>query len=195
MLRKSIEGAGGFRLDLPRVAAVVTCRARGTDNALTVTWHSPLSEDPPLIGVAIRPRRLSYELILEAKAFAINLLPLEKADLVAALGGSSGRQGDKFDRFRLAKEKPLKISAPIMHEAYAAYECTLEDHRTYGDHDWLVGRVVAAHYDEAVLRDGALDITRVNPALYLSADQYGTTDRNSVRHLPRGDTAKRLGVA
>lgn len=192
MLRKTIEGAGGFTLDNPRVAAVVTCRGKGTFGALTATWHCPLSADPPLFGVSVRPKRFSYDLILESKEFAVNFLPLEKADIVAALGGSTGRQGDKFDKFRLAKEKALKISAPIMHEAYAVYECVLQDHKTYGDHEWLVGLVVACHYDETMLKDDALDLSRFSPALYASGERYISIDRASMRHLPRGETAKRL---
>lgn len=192
MLRKSVEGAGGFKCDHPRLAVVVTCHARGVDNSLTVTWHSPLSEQPPLFGIALRPRRLPYELILEAKEFAVNFLPFESSELVAALGGLSGRQGDKFQRLHLSREKGLKTSAPLIHEAYAAYECVLQEHRAYGDHDLLVGLVVASYIGDTLLKDDSLDIARVAPALYLSEERYATIDKLSVRHLPRGESARRL---
>ncbi|MBI2855130.1 MAG: flavin reductase family protein [Chloroflexi bacterium] len=193
MLRKTIEGAGSFRLDYPRLVAVVTCHARDMDNALTLAWHSPVSQRPPLIGIALSPKRLSHELIMEAGEFAINFLPIEKAELFAALGGSTGRQGNKFDRLHMARERGVKTSCPLLHEAYAAYECKVREHHTYGDHEWFVAEVVAAHFDQDVIgEDGTVDITKVRPALYLSGHRYATSEGTSVRYLPPGDTARRL---
>jgi flavin reductase (DIM6/NTAB) family NADH-FMN oxidoreductase RutF len=138
------------------------------------------------MGIAIFPHRFSCELILESGEFGINFLPLEKAELVASVGGCSGRDVDKFQRFHIGKEQALKTTVPILEEAYAAYECKLVDHRTYGDHTWLVGEVVATHFEEGLLTDkGVLNLERVSPALYITADLYVTTARDSLRFLDR----------
>ena len=186
MVKRAVEGDGGFSHHYPRVPAVVTCHARGKDNAMTAAWHTSLSFKPPLMGIALFPHRFSCELILESEEFGLNFLSLEKAKLVASVGGCSGRDVDKFGKFHIGKEQALKTTVPILEEAYAAYECKLVDHRTYGDHIWLVGEVVATHFEEGLFTDkGVLDLEQVSPALYLTADLYVTTDRDSLCFLDR----------
>jgi flavin reductase (DIM6/NTAB) family NADH-FMN oxidoreductase RutF len=186
MAEKCIEGAEGFSHHYPRLAAIVTCHAQGKDNAMALAWHAPLSFRPPLIGVSIALKRFTYEIILETGEFGINFLPLEKAKLIAAVGGSSGRGVDKLLMFGMEKEQPLKTSVPILKDAYAAYECKLVDHRTYGDHEWFVGQVVATHFlEEAFNAKGVLDLKQVAPALYLGAELYVSTDKDRVELLDR----------
>jgi flavin reductase (DIM6/NTAB) family NADH-FMN oxidoreductase RutF len=186
MAKMHIEGAGRFYHHNPRVPAIVTAHARGKDNAMAASWHSAISFKPPLIGVAIAPKRFTYQLILEGKEFGLNFLPLERAEVIAALGGSSGSEVDKFQKFGIKKAKPLRTSVSILEDAYAAYECSLIDHRTYGDHEWLVGEILATHFEEGVLtNEGILDLERVAPALYLGADFYITAAGDSLRLLER----------
>lgn len=186
LAKKHIEGTGGFYHHYPRSAVIITCHALGKDNAMTVAWHSSVSKNPPLIGISISPKRFTYEQILEAWEFGINFLSLEKAEVIAALGGVSGRQTDKFQKFKLEMERPLKTTAPILKDAYAAYECKLVEHKTYGDHEWFVGEVVATHFEEeAFTPRGIIDLAHVNPALFLGAELYAATAKDSIRHLER----------
>lgn len=191
MAKRNIEGAGSFYHHHPRVPAIVTAHARGKDNAMTASWHGALSFKPPLIGVCIAAKRFTYQLILESREFGINFLPAEKAELIAALGGSKGSEVDKFQKFGIKKVKPLKTSVPILEDAYAAYECKLIDHRTYGDHELLVGEVLVTHFEEGVLTDKeTLDLERVAPTLYLGADFYATAAKDSLRFLDRNAYGK-----
>ena len=191
MAKKQVTGTGGFHHHYPRLAVIVTCQARGKDNAMTVAWHSSVSQNPPLIGISISPKRFTYELILEAKEFAINFISLEKAELLAAVGGASGRAIDKFQKFNIAREQPIRTKAPILADAYAAYECKLVGHNTYGDHEWLVGEVVATHYgEEAFTPAGIIDLAGVNPALFIGSEFYATTSKEQSRHLERARYGK-----
>jgi len=131
-------------------------------------------------------------LILEAKEFGINFMPMDKAELIASVGGISGREVDKFQRFGIAGEKPLKTSVPILKDAYASYECKLVDHKVYGDHVWVVGQILATHFDEDLFaREQVLDLKRVSPALYLGAELYTTPAKDIIRHLDRKVYGKR----
>jgi flavin reductase (DIM6/NTAB) family NADH-FMN oxidoreductase RutF len=191
MAKRHIEGAGNFHHHNPRVPTIVTAHAGGRDNAMAASWHGSISFKPPIIGVAIAPRRFTYQLILEGKEFGLNFLPLEKVELIAALGGSKGSEVDKFQKFGIKKVKPLKTSVPILEDAYAAYECKLIDHRTYGDHEWVVGEVLATHFEEGAFTDeGIPDLERVAPVLYLGADLYATAAKYSIRILNRKAYAK-----
>jgi len=170
----------------PAVTAIVTVRHGNRSNALAVAWNFPLSVDPPLFGVAISPKRYSHELIVEAKEFAVNFVPLEKAELIAAVGGTSGRAVDKFKRYRIEAERPLKINSPILRDAYASYECRVVNRVEAGDHDIFIGEIVALHYQEDAFDEkGTLNLHKVSPALYLGSEQYLGTARDTLRRLDR----------
>lgn len=186
MSKISTESVGQFYQHYPKVAAIVTASARGKKNAMAAAWHSSVSFKPPLYGVSIAPKRFTYQLILESKEFGINFVPFEAAELVASVGGSGGSEVDKFQKFGISEERPLKTSVPILKDAYAAYECKLVDSKTYGDHVWVVGEIVAVHFvDDAFTVKGVLDLSRLSPALYLGAELYATMDKESVRLLDR----------
>jgi len=186
------EEVGEFYQHYPKVAAVLTVNAGGKRNAMAAAWHSAISFKPPLYGVAVAPKRFTYQLILESKEFGINFVPFEAAELVASVGGSGGKEIDKFIKFDIAEEKSLKTSVPILKDAYAAYECKLVDNRTYGDHVWVVGEIVAVHFiDDVLTSKGTLDLDRLKPTLYLGAEFYMTTDRESVRLLDRNTYGRR----
>ena len=180
------EGVGSFYQHYPKTACVVTAHARGKDNAMTAAWHTSLSGKPPLYGVAIAPKRFTYQLITESGEFGVNFLPFANAELIAAIGGSRGEELDKFLRFSIARDKPVKTVVPILKDAYAAYECRLVEDREYGDHRWLVGEIVATHIQkEAFAVDGTLNLGNINPTLYLGQELYSTVLADSVRSLDR----------
>ncbi|PJH75983.1 MAG: flavin reductase, partial [Anaerolineae bacterium CG_4_9_14_0_8_um_filter_58_9] len=157
----------------PAVAAVVTVRSGERMNAMACAWHSALSFTPPLYGVLISSKRFSYQLIIDAGAFGVNFLPYEKAELIARVGRNSGRDVDKFTTFSIAIEPLPDALAPILKDAYAAYECRLAARHPCGDHELFVGEIVRVHHaPETFTEDGVLDVSRVRPALYLGADWY-----------------------
>lgn len=186
MLKDVADDPGAFYQHYPRAAAIVTVNSEGRKNAMAVAWHCPVSFKPPLYGIAIAPKRYTYNMIVQSKYFAINFLPFGKIDLIAALGGSSGKSIDKFTEFNLREDQPVKTEVPILSEAYAAYECALMENHIYGDHAWIIGEVLATHAAQNVLKDSGIpDIKLVSPALYLGGDTYCSTDMDSVKHLDR----------
>lgn len=167
------EDVGVFYQHYPKVAAIVTARAKGKDNAMTVDWHTPLSLSPPLYGICLAPKRFTYQLIIDSQEFGINFLPSEAVELVHSVGSSAGSLMDKFEEFGIGRDKPVKTGVPILADAYAAYECQLVDDRDYGDHRLLVGKIVAVHQlMEAFTPEGTLDMDRVTPVLYLGHESY-----------------------
>jgi flavin reductase (DIM6/NTAB) family NADH-FMN oxidoreductase RutF len=181
------EAMGKFSQHYPKVVVLVSASAEGKDAVMTAAWHTFISIRPPLYGVAITTKRFTYQLIEKSHGFAINFIPAEKATLAAAVGGTSGHQIDKFEKLNIEKERSRKITAPVLRDAYAAYECRLTDTRPYGDHVWVVGEIVAIHFDEEAFTPAELlDLEKVKPLLYLGSDYYGTTNRNSVNLVKRG---------
>ena len=181
------ENVGNFAQHYPKLAVIVTASSRGRDNAMAVAWHSSISLSPAIYGVSISPKRFTYQLITEAKEFGINFMPWEKASLVAQVGGVSGHKIDKFERLGIGKEKSLRTNAPVLKDAYAAYECKLVDSKPYGDHIWVVGEIVAVHFlEEAFNEKQAIDLDKVKPLLYLGLEFYAIPDKDSMQFIKRG---------
>jgi len=186
MLKVVAEDIGAYYHHYPRTAAIVTVNQEGRNNAMAVAWHCPVSFSPPLYGIAISPKRFSYNMICGTGKFAINFMPFDKADIIAAVGGSSGKITNKFTQFDIEDVPSIKTEAPILKQAYAAYECMVFDNRIFGDHAWIIGSVVAVHADGEVFKaDGTLDLEHLQPALYMGAETYCAVDKNTVRVLER----------
>ena len=186
MTRVISEDVGRFSQHYPKLATIVTAQAKGKENAMVVVWHTSISFKPPLYGISVSPKRFTYQLIVDSKEFGVNFLPFEAAELIASVGGSSGQNIDKFQRFNIAKAKSVKTAVPILEAAYAAYECKLVDDRGYGDHRWLVGEIVAVHMmTEAFAPEVILDLNKVSPVLYLGNELYLTSAEDKIRRLDR----------
>jgi len=186
MAKYNIQGCGNFYHHYPRIAAIVTVHSEGKDNAMTAAWHSPISHTPPLFGVSLASKRYTYKLLKKAREFGINFLPFDKVELIVSIGSVSGADTDKFDKFNIKTEKPTKTTAPILKDAYAAYECRLIDSNEYGDHIWLVGEIVATHFDKVLFTpDETIDLNRVSPTLYMGADRYTIPSGSDIRIIER----------
>ena len=193
-MKKSVsDSVGAFYQHYPRTAVVVTASAGGRDNAMSIAWHTSISKNPPLFGVAVSPNHFTYKLIAESKEFGVNFMPDTSAELVAAVGGSKGSELDKFKAFCIEKDNAIKTAVPILKDAYAAFECKLVDDRQYGDHKLLVGEIVAVHCaEEAFKESGALDIEKVCPTLYMGGELYLNIAGCKVRTLNRSFCAEKL---
>lgn len=107
--------------------------------AATVNWVTQASFEPPLVVVGVKADSHTHAIIKETKAFALNFL-------------GKGQQGLAFTFFKPAELKDGKLSgepftpgatgAPILANAPAFVECTLEGTVEKGDHSVFVGKVV-----------------------------------------------------
>lgn len=186
------EEPGAYYQYYPRTVAIVTAYCEGRKNALAVAWHCPVSYKPPLYGISVAPKRFTYHMIIASGQFGLNFLACNCAELIAAVGGSSGSFTDKFSEFDISVDLPVKTDVPVLKNAYAAYECRVVEDHVYGDHTWIIGEIVAVHMAENVFKEnGIIDIKLVKPALYLGAETYCGPDADSATVLEREKYGKR----
>lgn len=109
--------------------------------AATVNWVTQASFEPPLVAIGVKADSHAHGIIKETKAFALNVL-------------GKGQQATAYTFFKPAEKKGNTISgeayragrtgAPILANAAAYVECTLETTVEMGDHSIFVGKVVDA---------------------------------------------------
>lgn len=120
---------------------VALAGARDGDDVhlITVTAFASLSLDPPLIMVALDRDGRLIDLARNAGHIAVSVLAEEHEHLA--------EWGARHDRpLRLPeglRTMTAETGAPLVEDALAWFDCTLESAREHGDHTVAVGRVVA----------------------------------------------------
>ena len=167
-----------YQYAFPMPTVLVTCIDKDNKpNAITIAWHTPLSKKPPLHAVSMAPQRHSYSLIQESKEFTINFLHYSQARDAHFCGTHSGRKIDKHTNTNLTYIPAKKIAAPLIKEAYAHLECTLNNCMVVGDHVLLVGEVQNVTCDADAFSDDLLNTAVITPLYYLGNNKYVTLDR------------------
>ncbi|CAG9619364.1 flavin reductase family protein [Sutcliffiella rhizosphaerae] len=157
----------------PGMVALVTASWNGQQNIMAAGWHTYISFEPPIYGVAIAKERFSHHLIRNSGEFAINFVGKDYAHYNQTSGTITGKVHNKFESLNIQYEQGKTIQAPILKEAYIAYECKVMDKQTYGDHDWFVGEMTGFYKDEGLFRkDGLPDLDKLSIPLYMGRSQY-----------------------
>ena len=122
------------------------------ENISTMSWISAVSTEPPLLSVAVSPKRYSYQLILNAQEFAILILSNLQNELATLAGTVSGHKKDKWSlpQFQLLRKAPKRIKSPVLKDCRAILECKLVQQLKTGDHSLFIGEIVHTEYDPNV---------------------------------------------
>ncbi len=135
-----------YRLFYPAPVYVLSCALGKDEDALAAVWVTPLSLKPCKVGVVLSPERYSYSLIRRSKRYAINKLAFRYTSQMAFLGDVSKRfQTDKVEASGLHMVVGRNPGVRVIREADAVIECALSSTVEAGDHDILVGDVLAAY--------------------------------------------------
>lgn len=130
----------------PLAVSVVTVGRGGAENALTVSWATPASFDPPMFAVAVDRLHYSVDFVKSTRNFAVNVLAEGQEKLAGHLARQAMQGEDKLAG--LARHEST-TGAAILADAVAFFDCELAFYVEAGDHYLLIGRVVEA----GVLRD------------------------------------------
>lgn len=134
----------------PGPVVLVTTARKGRANIMTMSWHTMMEFEPPLIGCVISGRNASFDTLKSTKECAINIPTQELAKQVVGIGNSCGRTVDKFIKFGLTPVPAAQVQAPLIAECYASLECRVADTRLVNRYNFFVLEVLQAWVDTAV---------------------------------------------
>lgn len=170
--------------------ALVTTFDRGHANVLPVAWHTPLSAQPPLVGIAIERSRHSARMIAHSEQFAINIPARPLLHHVQYLGSMTGAQIDKFEATQFETFEAAQVDAPLLTGCLAWVECEVREAITVGDHILYVGYVRALHVDPRAFGDHwRLESPDERPLHFLGDHFYSTLDSTMEARLPNPSDA------
>jgi len=151
---KAFEGARGLPTPQGRekypeqTVLIVSCGKDGKPNAMTAGWTMLVSDDPPMIAVAIGKSRYTHGLISSVKQFVYVYPGADMEHEVMYCGTKSGRRQDKFEALKLQTQPATKVKPPLLSKCLAAFECTVAREVDDGSHTIFVGRIEAAHVSD-----------------------------------------------
>ena len=163
----------GGTLTAPLPPVLVSCRADGRDNLITVAWTGILCSDPPKTYISLRPERHSYGMIKKSGVFVINLPSSHVIRSIDFCGVRSGRDVDKFAECRLSAEEASEIDCPTVAECPVSLECRVTEIVPLGSHDMFIADIAAADVDERYIDEkGKLRIEQCSLAAYAHGSYF-----------------------
>ena len=128
------------------VVLVTTARA-GRANIMTLSWHTMMEFEPPIVGCVISNRNHTFAILQATGECVINLPTVKLAEKLVGCGNTSGRRVDKFKTFGLTPVAAAVVKAPLIAECYAHLECKVVDRKLVAQYNFFVLEVVKAWID------------------------------------------------
>jgi 3-hydroxy-9,10-secoandrosta-1,3,5(10)-triene-9,17-dione monooxygenase reductase component len=121
---------------------IVTALEEGVPVGFSCQSFAALSLDPPMVVLAPARTSTSWPRIRAAGSFCVNILGEHQEAVCRAFAISGG------DKFSGVGWRPGITGAPVIDNSLAVVECELGDIFEGGDHEIVIGRVVALDVGE-----------------------------------------------
>jgi len=147
MMKKSFPLSKVYALIEPGPVVMATTARKGRPNIMTMSWHTMIDFEPPLLGCVVSNRNYTFETLKVTKECVINIPTVELTKKAVACGNTSGRTVDKFKAFHLTPVKSSYVKAPRIEECYVNLECKVVDAGMAVRYNLFILEVVQAWID------------------------------------------------
>ena len=150
MTKRSLPLSKVYGLLEPGPVVLLTTADKGKSNVMTMSWHTMMEFEPPLVGCVVSGRNFSFAALTATRQCVLNIPTADLAAKVVGCGNSSGRRKNKFAAMGLTPTPATMVDAPLIEECYANLECRVADTRLVNRYNFFVLEVVKAWIDAAV---------------------------------------------
>lgn len=138
MKKKSFQLSKVYRLLESGPVLMVTTADNERTNIMTMSWHTMIDFEPPIMGCVISERNYTFEILKATRECVINIPTVELAGQVVKCGNTSGRKVDKFKAFGLTPMDAACVKAPLIDECYVNIECKVVDTRMMAKYNLFI---------------------------------------------------------
>lgn len=161
---------------VPRPIAFVSTIGSHGANVAPFSYFMPIGSRPPLLGVSIGLRegevKDTLANIRETGDFVINVVNEPIAERMVRASGDWPKHVDEFEVAGLTRAASDRVRSPRVAESPVNLECRLFREVELGDSTLVVGELLCAHVDDALLVDGRVDVEKLRPVGRLGGDGY-----------------------
>jgi flavin reductase (DIM6/NTAB) family NADH-FMN oxidoreductase RutF len=125
---------------IPSGLFIVTLRHDQAETGLLASWVQQCSFDPPQLSLAVRRDRDLLAWLVRDAAFMVNVLDDTQTDMIVHFGKGFALNEPAFTGLEV--DRPGG-GPPVLREALAYLECRVVARHPAGDHDLVIGRIVA----------------------------------------------------
>lgn len=165
-----------------------TISATGEENLAPYSYFNAFSADPPVVGFA--PNAMasgdgakdSLSNVRDVGEFTVSIVSADLAEAMNQTSAPLPRGESEFRHARLTSAPSRAVRPPHVGEARAVLECRVFDivelpARTGGRHSHLVlGEVIGIYIDDALIRDGRVDVLALKPLSRLGYFDYSVVE-------------------
>lgn len=149
MRKTAFPLAAVYGLLEPGPVLLLSTAHRGKNNVMTLSWHTMMEFEPPLVGCVMSANDFSFQALKKTRQCVLNIPSAELASQVVGCGNCSGRDTDKFASFALTPGPASLVDAPLIDECFASLECRVADTRLVNRYNFFVLEVVQAWCEPA----------------------------------------------
>jgi len=150
----------------PMPVLLIGAKVDDKPNFMTAAWGGIANGAPPMVSVAIRPRRYTHRGIRQNWAFSINIPSVDMVKEADFCGITSGSRVDKVDACKFDVFYGKLDSVPLIEQCPVNLECKVVQMLDLGSHSLVVGQVEEIHVSEDCLTDGQPDVRKVKPFIF-----------------------------
>jgi flavin reductase (DIM6/NTAB) family NADH-FMN oxidoreductase RutF len=139
--------------------------------------HTGIIQYGDYLCVSINKKHYSNEGIQDCGTYSVNIPSASMVKETDYCGIVSGRKTSKADLFTTFYGE--LVSAPMIEECPINMECELIRTDDFPDHNLYIGKLIKTYCDDTCLIDNAIDMSKVNPLLfvyhgYVAGNSYWT---------------------
>jgi len=143
---RSLKLNKAFTLMEPGPVVLVSTNDGKKNNIMTISWTMVL-DFTPRFAITTGEWNYSFRALKRTKECVIAIPTVDLLDQVVGIGTCSGKDTDKFARFKLTPMPGRMVKAPLIKECLANIECRVVD--IVRKHNIVVLEAVAAHVASA----------------------------------------------
>ena len=143
---RQLKLSKAFTLMEPGPVVLVTTRDGQKDNIMTISW-TMVMDFTPLFAITTGEWNHSYAALRKNRECVIAIPTVDLLDKVVGIGTCTGRDTDKFAKFKLTPVQGRVVRSPLIKECLANIECRVVD--IVENHNIVVLEGVAACIDTA----------------------------------------------
>lgn len=147
MAKRSFPLSKVYQLLEPGPVVMVTTAGKERANIMTMSWHTMMEFEPPMVGCVISNRNYTFAILKKTGECVINIPTRALAKAAVACGNTSGRTIDKFRTFHLTPAAASLVKAPLIDECYANLECRVVDAGMVEKYNFFILEVLKAWID------------------------------------------------
>jgi len=160
-------------LVVPRpVGWISTISAAGVPNVAPYSYFNLMGSDPPYVAFGSSGVKDSLANLREVPEFVANIVTMHLLERMNFTSGDFPRAEDEFDWAGLTAAPAAKVRPYRVGEAKAHLECEVAQIVTDRNTNIVLGRIVHAHVDPSVWKNGRVDPRLLDPVCRLSGSGY-----------------------